>query len=109
AQVLGDAFGARAATEGILLLNKELAGVKLYQGMALADQARQEPPEGFLGGLWRKLRGQPTTNERALSVMQEAYSLDKQRPDIPLQMGNVYAQMGDPAKAAELLKQAQQM
>jgi tetratricopeptide (TPR) repeat protein len=106
AQVAGDTAQAQLATEGIIRLNRELAAVYLYQGMAAADKARKESAETFLGGVWRNLRGEPTTNERALAKMQEAARLDPKRPDIPLQMAGVYTNMGDTAKAAESLQAA---
>ncbi|HYO48223.1 MAG TPA: tetratricopeptide repeat protein [Chloroflexia bacterium] len=109
AQVAGDTAQAQLATEGIIRLNRELAAVYLYQGMAAADKARKEPVETFLGGVWRNLRGEPTTNERALAKMQEAARLDPKRPDIPLQMAGVYTNMGDTARAAESLQVARSL
>src|SRR5439155_7927954 len=109
AQVTGDGVRAQSAAAGIQLLNRELASVYLYRGMALADQAGKEPAESFLGGLWRRVRGQPTTYERALAAVQDAYNLDKRRPDILLQMGTVYTRMGDTGRAAQALQQAQDM
>jgi tetratricopeptide (TPR) repeat protein len=109
AQVAGDTAQAHLATEGIIRLNRELAAVYLYQGMAAADKARKEPAETFLGGVWRNLRGEPTTNERALAKMQEAARLDPKRLDIPLQMAGVYTNMGDTAKAAESLQAARSL
>ncbi len=106
AQATGDTAGARRATEGIVRLNRELAGVHLYDGMAFADIARKESAETFLGGLWRRIRGEPTTYERALAEMDRAARLDPRRPDVPLQMGEVYIRMGDTAKAAESLDKA---
>src|SRR5947208_426819 len=109
AQVTGDGVRAQGAAAGIQLLNRELASVYLYRGMALADQAGKEPAESFLGGLWRRAQGQPSTYERALAAVQDAYDLDKRRPDILLQMGAIYTRMGDTARAAQVLQQAQAM
>lgn len=106
AQVTGDAAQQQAATDGIVQLNRELAAVYLYEGMAYADQARQEPAESFIGGIWRRVRGQPTTYELALGRMQQAARLDPRRADIPLQMSSVYTQMGDTTSAAASLDQA---
>ncbi|HKP54205.1 MAG TPA: tetratricopeptide repeat protein [Chloroflexia bacterium] len=109
AQLAGDAVRAEIATEGILALNRELAGVYLYQGMAWADKARSEPPESFLGGVWRNIRGEPTLYERAISKLQEAARLDPRRADIPVQLGSVYVQMGDTGKGAQALSTARQI
>jgi tetratricopeptide (TPR) repeat protein len=109
AQVAGDPDRAEVATEGILALNRELAGVYLYQGMALADKARKEPPESFLGGVWRNIRGEQTLHEKAISKMQEAARLDPRRADIPVQMSNVYLQMGDTGRGAQALATARQL
>ena len=106
AQVAGDAGRARAATEGILQLNRELASVYLYQGVAWADKAKGEPEESFLGGVWRNIRGEPTTYERAIRRMEEATRLDPNRADISLHMGNVYIAMGDTGRGAKALEQA---
>jgi tetratricopeptide (TPR) repeat protein len=107
AQVTGDAARAQSATNGIVSLNKELAGVHLYMGLAWADSARKEGPETFIAGVWRKLRGEPTTYERALGEMQQASQLDPRRPDVPLQMASVYRQLGDPTGAAQAIQSAQ--
>jgi len=72
AQVTGDSAHAQSAADGIQLINGESASVYLYQGMALADQASKEPAESFLGGLWRRVRSQPTTYQRALAAVQDA-------------------------------------
>ena len=109
AQVAGNADRAEVATEGILALNRELAGVYLYQGIAWADKARKEPPESFLGGVWRNIQGQPTLYERAIGKMQDAARLDPRRPDIPVQLGNLYVEMGDTGKAAQELATARQI
>jgi tetratricopeptide (TPR) repeat protein len=109
AQVAGDPDRAEVATEGILALNRELAGVYLYQGMALADKARKEPPESFLGGVWRNIRGEQTLHEKAIGKMQEAARLDPRRADIPVQMSNVYLQMGDTGRGAQALATARQL
>ena len=109
AQLAGDATEAEIATEGILTLNRELAGVYLYQGMALADKARTEPPESFLGGAWRNIRGEKTLSERAIEKMQEAARLDPRRADIAVQMGNVYLQMGDTGRGAQALAAAREI
>lgn len=109
AQVAGDAARAEVATEGILALNRELAGVYLYEGMALADKARKEPDESFLGGVWRNIRGEPTLYEKAISQMQEAARLDPRRADIPVQMSSVYLQMGDTGAGAQALATARQL
>ncbi|HET9495091.1 MAG TPA: tetratricopeptide repeat protein [Chloroflexia bacterium] len=106
AQSAGETRRAHAATDGIVKLNRQRAELSLYQGMALADVARSEPPETFLGGVWRNLRGEKTTAERAIAQMQEAARLDPRRPDIPLQMASVYAQAGDFDGATEALGQA---
>jgi tetratricopeptide (TPR) repeat protein len=106
AQVAGDAPRAQAATEAILKLNRELAGVYLYGGMAWADKAKGEPPESFLGGVWRNIRGEPTTYERAIRRMEEANRLDPSRAGIYVQMGNVYVAMGDTRRGAEALEKA---
>jgi tetratricopeptide (TPR) repeat protein len=109
ASALGDPALSSAATYAILQINKEQAAVYLYEGMALADIARKEPPESFLGGLWRGIRGEPATWERALAKMQEAARLDPRRPDIPLQMGSLYTQQQDYASAATMLQQARDL
>jgi tetratricopeptide (TPR) repeat protein len=106
AQVEGDAARAQAATEAILKLNRELATVHLYGGMAWADKAGTEPPESFLGGVWRNIRGEPTTYERAIRRMEEASRLDPNRADVAVQMGNVYVAMGDARRGAEALDRA---
>ncbi|MEO8284814.1 MAG: tetratricopeptide repeat protein [Chloroflexota bacterium] len=105
----GDARRTTAATEGIVRLNRELAGIALYEGMAYADIARGEPKETFLGGLWRGIRGEPATWERALARMQEAARLDPRRADIPLQMGSLFTQQGDFKSAAVTLQQAREL
>jgi tetratricopeptide (TPR) repeat protein len=107
AQVTGNVEAGTRATNGVILLNRELARVHLYSGMALADNARKEPAEGFLGGLWRRIRGEPTTYEQAIAEMDAAAKLDPRSPDIPLQMGSIYASMGDTARAASTFQQAQ--
>ncbi len=109
AQVTGDTARANAATNAIVQLNREMAAVRLYEGMAWADLARLEPPETFLGAVWRNLRGEPSTPERALQKMEEARRLDPQRSDITLQMGHVYAQMGNTAEAVKALEEAQSL
>jgi tetratricopeptide (TPR) repeat protein len=109
AQAVGDTIRTQWTTGEIVGLNKELAGIYLYQGMAWADLARQDPPEGFLGGIWRRLRGEPTRYERAIDKMRNAQRLDPHRPDVPLQLGNVYTQMGDSGSAAEALQEAQRL
>lgn len=109
AQAMSETAGAQAATEAILDLQKDLAGIYLYQGMAWADLGRNDPPETFLGGVWRHIRGEPTKQERALGLMQQAQKLDDGRADIPLQMANVYTQMGDTASAAQQLAAAQKL
>ncbi len=109
AQLAEDAVSAEVATEGILALNRELAGVYLYQGMAWADKARNEPPESFLGGVWRNIRGEPTLYERAIGKLQEAARLDPRRADIPVQLGSVYVQIGDTGKGAQALSTARQI
>lgn len=109
AQAAGDTTRARWATGEIVDLNKELAGIYLYQGMTWADLARQDPPEGFFGGLWRRLRSEPTKLERAIEKMRHAQRLDPQRPDVPLQLGNVYTRVGDSGAAAEALQEAQRL
>lgn len=107
AQVTGDTARANVATDGIVRLNREMAAVRLYEGMAWADVARGEPPETFLGAVWRNLRGEPSTAERALAKMEEARRLDPQKPDVVLHIGHVYAQMGNTAEAVRALEQAQ--
>lgn len=109
AQAVGDPVAAQNANDSILDLRKELAGIYLYQGMAWADIARRKPPETFLGGIWRRIRGEPTELARALGRMQEAERLDAQRADVPLQMASVYTQMGDAASAAQQLAAAQKL
>lgn len=109
AEATGDSGSARRATDGIVSLNRALAGVNLYEGMAYADIARKEPKESFLGGIWRGIRGEPATWERGIAKMQEAQKLDPRRPDIPLQIGALYTQQGDYAKAAEALQQARSL
>jgi tetratricopeptide (TPR) repeat protein len=109
AQAAGDTVRAQWATGEIVDLNKELAGIYLYQGMTWADLARQDPPEGFFGGLWRRLRSEPTKLERAVDKMRNAQRLDPLRPDVPLQLGNVYTRMGDSGAAAEALQEAQRL
>ncbi|MDQ6692901.1 MAG: tetratricopeptide repeat protein, partial [Chloroflexota bacterium] len=109
AQVTGDVSAGERATGGILSLNGALAGVLLYQGMAWADVARKQPPESFLGGIWRHIRNEPTAWERAIAKMSEAAILDSRRADIPLQIGNAYTSMGDFQSAATALSQAQEL
>ncbi|MDQ3929015.1 MAG: tetratricopeptide repeat protein, partial [Chloroflexota bacterium] len=109
AHAVGDSQRGQWATSEIVDLNKELAGIYLYQGMTWADLARQDPPEGFLGGIWRRIRGEPTKLERAVAKMRDAQRLDPQRPDVPLQLGTVYTQMGDSGSAAEALQEAQRL
>ncbi|MDQ3707098.1 MAG: tetratricopeptide repeat protein [Chloroflexota bacterium] len=109
AHAVGDSQRGQWATGEIVALNKELAGIYLYQGMTWADLARQDPPESFLGGIWRRIRGEPTKLERAVERMRHAQRLDPQRPDVPLQLGNVYTQMGDSGSAAEVLQEAQRL
>lgn len=109
AHATGDTFRGQWATGEIVALNKELAGIYLYQGMTWADLARQDPPETFFGGIWRRLRSEPTKLERAADKMRNAQRLDPQRPDIPLQLGSVYTQMGDTGSAAEALQEAQRL
>jgi tetratricopeptide (TPR) repeat protein len=109
AHAVSDSQRGQWATGEIVALNKELAGIYLYQGMTWADLARQDPPESFLGGIWRRIRGEPTKLERAVERMRHAQRLDPQRPDVPLQLGNVYTQMGDSGSAAEVLKEAQRL
>ncbi|MBF6613683.1 MAG: tetratricopeptide repeat protein [Chloroflexi bacterium] len=109
AQVTGDTSQAQRATDGILRLNREVAAVHLYEGMAWTDQGRKEPPETFLGGVWRNIRGQPTTYERALSEVQEAARLDPRRGEVPLQIGAIYTLMGDTTRAAQALQQAKEL
>jgi tetratricopeptide (TPR) repeat protein len=106
AQALGETKRAHAATDGIVKLNRQRAELSLYQGMALADVAKKEPPETFLGGIWRNLRGEKTTAERAIALMEEAARLDPRRPDVPLQMASVYAQQGDYDGAVDALGKA---
>src|SRR5204862_7767207 len=101
AQVTVDLEAANRATDGIVALNRELARVQLYTGMALADYGRKQPPEGFLAAVWRRIRSEPSTYERAAAAMQEAARLDPRSPDIPLQMGSVYSTIGDDARAAQ--------
>ncbi len=107
AQVTGDQVTAKRATDGIVLLNRELGKVYLYQGMALADGARQQPPEGLIAGLWRRIRGEPTAYDLSIKALQEAAKLDPRNADVSLQMGSVYAAMGDADKAAGAIQQAQ--
>jgi tetratricopeptide (TPR) repeat protein len=107
AQVTGNMAQAQRATDGIVRLNHELAAVYLYRGMAWADVARNEPAETFFGGLWRQIRGQPTTYERAIQNMQQASQLDPNRADVPLRMGEVYASAGDADRAAAAYRNAQ--
>lgn len=109
AQAVGDTSRAQWATDSIVDMNKELAGIYLYQGMTWADLARQDPPESFLGGIWRRIRGEPTKLEHALDRMLHAQRLDPNRPDVPLQLGNVYTQMGDSGSAAVALQEAQRL
>jgi tetratricopeptide (TPR) repeat protein len=109
AQVTGDNIGAKAATDAIIQLNREMAAVRLYEGMALADVARTEPPETFLGAVWRNIRGEPSTSERALLKMEDAKRLDPQRPDVALQTGQIYAQMGNTEAAIRALEEAQSL
>ncbi|MEA2573232.1 MAG: hypothetical protein QOH93_530 [Chloroflexia bacterium] len=109
AHAVGDSERGQWATNEIVALNKELAGIYLYQGMTWADLARQDPPESFFGGIWRRIRGEPTKFERAVERMRAAQRLDPQRPDVPLQLGNVYTQMGDSGSAAEALQEAQRL
>lgn len=109
AQAGGDAAAASAATEGILVLNRELSTVYLYQGMALADQGRTEPPESFLGGIWRRIRGEQTTYERALALLGEAARLDPRGIEAYLQMGSIYTATGDTARAAQAIQQAREL
>lgn len=106
AQVTGDGARAQSATDGIVRLNRELAAALLYEGMAWGDIARKEPAETFFGGVWRQLRGQPTTWERALQSMQEAGRLDPTRADVYLRMGEAYSSAGDTGKAAEAYRSA---
>ncbi|HUP28334.1 MAG TPA: tetratricopeptide repeat protein, partial [Chloroflexia bacterium] len=106
AQAVHDLSAAQHATDGIIQLNRELAGVRLYEGMAWSDIAAKEPPESFLAGVWRHLRGEPSSYERALDKMKEAARLDPRRGDVPLQLGNVYMRIGDAANAANWLQQA---
>src|SRR5207248_8344131 len=82
------------ASDNIVTLNKGLAGIALYEGMALADMARKEPPESWLAGIWRGIRGDPSTSERAIAKMQEAARRDPHRPDVPLQLGSFYTDLG---------------
>jgi len=107
AQVTGNIAQAQRATDGIVRLNRELAAVYLYRGMAWADVARKEPAETFFGGLWRQIRGQPTTYERAIQNMQQAAQLDPTRADVPLRIGEVYGRAGDGDKAAAAYRNAQ--
>jgi tetratricopeptide (TPR) repeat protein len=109
ASATGDNVRAQAATNGILKLNGRLADVALYEGMAWADIARHEPKESFLGGLWRGIRGEPSTSEKALSKLQEAQRLDARRPDILLQIGSLYSQQGDYSDASTVLRQARDL
>ena len=107
AQAAGDQTGSQAANEGIVVLNRELAGVYLYKGMAQADQAKKQPPESFLGSIWRRIRGEKTPLETALTSMQEAARLDPHRADVQMQIGTTYAAVGNTEKAAEAFGQAQ--
>ncbi len=106
AEAQGDSHRAHAASDNIVTLNKRLAGIALYEGMAYADKARNEPSESFLAGIWRGIRGEPSTADRALARMQEASRLDPRRPDIPLQMGSFYTFLGQFDKAEEQLRLA---
>jgi tetratricopeptide (TPR) repeat protein len=109
ASATGDSVRSHAATDGIIRLNARLADVALYEGMAWGDVAAHEPKESFLSGLWRGIRGEPSTWEKALSKLQEAQRLDPRRPDIPLQLGSLYAQQGDYANATTALQQARDL
>ena len=109
ASASGNSTTAARATEGIVRLNKELAALSLYEGMAWADIAAGEPKETFLGSIWRGIRGEPTTWERALAKMQEASRLDPRRPDVPLQIGTLYMKQGDFANATTMLQQVRDL
>ena len=106
AEALGDTRRAHAASDNIVALNKRLAGIALYEGMAYADVARHEPSESFFAGLWRGIRGEPSTAERAIAKMQEAARLDPRRPDVPLQTGSFYTFLGQFDRAEEQLRLA---
>ncbi len=109
AESLGDTSRAHAASDNIVNLNKGLAGIALYEGMAYADTARTEPHESFLAGLWRGIRGEPSTSERAIAKMQEAARLDPHRPDVPLQLGSLYTFLNQYDNAEQNLKLAQSL
>ncbi len=106
ANAMSDAAAAHRATDAILVLNRRLAEMYLYQGMAWADIAGKEPPETFFGGIWRRLRGEPTSWERARDRMLEAKKLDPQRADTWLHLAGVYRQTGDLQSAGEALQEA---
>lgn len=101
-----DTLRAHTASDNIILLNKRLAGIALYQGMAYADIARREPPESFLAGLWRGIRGEQSNADRAIAYMAEAARLDPRRPDVPLQLGSFYTNLGRYDDAEQQLRLA---
>jgi tetratricopeptide (TPR) repeat protein len=109
AESMGDTPRAHTASDNIVTLNKGLAGIALYEGMAYADTARTEPHESFLAGIWRGIRGEPSTSERAVAKMQEAARLDPHRPDVPLQLGSLYTFLNQYDNAEQNLKLAQSL
>jgi tetratricopeptide (TPR) repeat protein len=109
AESLGDTARAHTASDNIVTLNKGLAGIALYEGMAYADTARTEQQESFLAGLWRGIRGEPSITDRAISKMQEAARLDPHRPDVPLQLGSLYTSLKQYDSAEQNLKLAQSL
>ncbi|MEO5951502.1 MAG: tetratricopeptide repeat protein [Chloroflexia bacterium] len=106
AESLKDTASAHAASDNIVTLNKRLAGIALYQGMAYADITRREPPESWLATLWRGIRGEQSNAERAVTFMAEAARLDPRRPDVPLQLGSFYTTLGRYDEAEQQLRLA---
>jgi tetratricopeptide (TPR) repeat protein len=103
---------SRTATRASALIrdiNQEIGTTDYYVGLAYSDLARGKPRPGFLEQAWRNIRNDKTEADRAIAAFQEAIQLDRDRPDVRYNMGRLYQQQGEDAKAREQYAQAKKL
>jgi tetratricopeptide (TPR) repeat protein len=101
-----DMSTAARITNRLRVLNQESGTTQYYIGLAYADNARTQPPEGFLASAWRFVTRGQTDTDRAIAAFQDAIRLDRDRPDVRYQMGVLYWHTGNRNGARDQFAQA---
>ena len=110
AQSRGDTLAALQATEHIGEISHEQGTTQYYRGLALAEQAKAEPPPNALDRFLRTIGlKSPGAYEQALAAFNDAIRLDQDRADVRFQMGLLSERLGNRNDAHQQFQRAKDL